>query len=253
MDIIIVDDEPLARQRIAKMVADLGYNVVAEASNSQEAFALIHQYDPDLILLDIEMPGENGLVLAEKISLLDIPPAIIFTTAYDQYALDAFDTVAAAYLLKPVEKIKLEKALESAKTQTKLQLTALNETSEKLSPNNLKSSNKKHRDNIASKGHRGIELIAIESIRYFMADQKYVMVNSTQGQVLIDETLKDLEEEFEPIFIRIHRNSLVSVNHILGLDRDAQGHYHVRLQDIEEKPMVSRRYTSKVKSLLKKL
>jgi len=86
-----------------------------------------------------------------------------------------------------------------------------------------------------------------------MADQKYVMINSTQGQVLIDETLKDLEYEFEDTFIRIHRNSLVSINHILGLDRDNQGHYHVRLQDTDEKPMVSRRYTSKIKSLLKKL
>jgi len=252
MDIIIVDDEPLARRRLSKMVGELGHDVIAEASNSQEAFAMVDQYDPTLILLDIEMPGENGLVLAKKISLLDTPPAIIFTTAYDQYALDAFDTIAAGYLLKPVEKSKLAKALETAKTQTKLQLASVAQVSPEDSLNDS-TPTKKSRDNIASKGHRGIELIAIENIRYFMADQKYVMVSSTQGQVLIDETLKDLEEEFEGAFVRIHRNSLVSVNHILGLDRDGQGHYHVRLQDVEEKPMVSRRYTSKIKSLLKKL
>lgn len=242
MDILIVDDEPLARLRLQKMVTDLGYDVVAEASNSEQTFSAIAAYDPSLLLLDIEMPGENGLAIAEKISLLETPPAIIFTTAYDQYALEAFDTVAAGYLLKPIEKSKLEQALEKAKTLTKFQLVSSDRP-----PKN------KGREHIASKGHRGIELIDIKNIRYFMADQKYVMIISTQGDVLIDETLKDLEEEFVENFVRVHRNSLVSIKHILGLDRDQQGHYHVRLQDTDEKPMVSRRYTSKVKSLLKNL
>ncbi|MFT6388852.1 MAG: two-component system response regulator AlgR [Cellvibrionaceae bacterium] len=242
MDVLIVDDEPLARLRLKKMVIELGYDVVAEASNSETAFAAVSTYDPALLLLDIEMPGENGLAIAEKISLLETPPAIIFTTAYDQYALEAFDTVAASYLLKPVEKLKLEKALEKAKTLNKFQLASADLT--------LKN---KGREHIASKGHRGIELIDIKNIRHFMADQKYVMIFSAQGKVLIDETLKDLEEEFSKDFVRVHRNSLVSIKHILGLDRDQQGHYHVRLQDTDEKPMVSRRYASKVKSLLKKL
>lgn len=242
MDIVIVDDEPLARQRLRKMALELGYDVVAEAAHGEAALAAIDTYDPALVLLDIEMPGDNGLAVAKKIGQLDTPPTIIFTTAYDQYALEAFDTLAAGYLLKPVEKTKLEQVLAKAKTLTKFQLDKANE--EAIT---------KRREHIASKGHRGVELIAIEDIRYFMADQKYVMVISTAGQVLIDETLKDLEQEFADSFIRVHRNSLVSLKHIRGLDRDQQGHYHVRLEGTEEKPMVSRRYTSKIKALLKTL
>lgn len=240
MDIVIVDDEPLARQRLVKMLNEIGYDVVAQAANSHEALAAIEEHDPALLLLDIEMPGDNGLVLAKKISEMDTPPAIIFTTAYDQYALEAFETLAAGYLLKPVERDKLEKTLEKAKTLTKYQL-------------NTTPKKQNRREHIASKGHRGIELIAIDDIRYFMADQKYVTVITKQGKVLIDETLKELEDEFSDSFVRVHRNSLVSVNHIVGLQRDQQGHYHVCLADVEDKPMVSRRYTSKIKSLLNKL
>ncbi len=243
MDIIIVDDEPLARQRLSKMVRELGYDVVAEVANSEEALHAIDVYDPALLLLDIEMPGENGLELAKKIMAQDTPPGIIFTTAYDQYALEAFETLATGYLLKPVEKEKLQKTLEKAKTLTKYQLGTSKQNSE--------ASNR--REHIASKGHRGIELIPLNEIRFFIADQKYVMVVSTQGKVLIDETLKELEEEFSDVFIRVHRNSLVSINHIVGLHRDNQGHYHVCLADIEDQPIISRRYTSKVKSLLNNL
>jgi two-component system response regulator AlgR len=242
MDIVIVDDEPLARQRLHRLTSELGYNTLAEAGNSDDALAAILRFDPDIVLLDIEMPGENGLQLAEKIAALDAPPAIIFTTAYDQYALDAFDTLAAGYLLKPIQKNQLEKALEKTKILNKSQLEALNQ-----------QSHPKQREHIASKGHRGIELIPIDHIRFFTADQKYVMVHSTKAQVLIDETLKELEQEFSQQFVRIHRNALVSIKHIQGLDRDQQGHYHVRLANMDDKPMVSRRYASKIKSLLKEL
>ncbi|MGH1485512.1 MAG: LytR/AlgR family response regulator transcription factor [Cellvibrionaceae bacterium] len=247
MDIVIVDDEPLARQRLLKLITELAndtmdYTVVAEASNTPEALEAIKQHDPAVVLLDIEMPGENGLKAAEKIAELDCPPAIIFTTAYDQYALDAFDTLAAGYLLKPIQQEKLSKALEKATAINKLQL----ETLEALKT-------KQQRDHISAKSHRGVELIPIDDVRYFMADQKYVMVISTQGQVLIDETLKELESEFAQQFIRIHRNALVSIKYISGLDRDQHGHYHVRLADIEETPMVSRRYSTKIKALLKSL
>ncbi len=242
MDIVIVDDEPLARKRLYNMVTQCGYIVVAEAANGIEALDAISAHDPEIVLLDIEMPGETGLEVAKKIAALEAPPAIIFTTAYDQYALEAFDTSASSYLLKPVQQAQLEAALNKAKNVTKLQLEFLKEE---------QTSNQ--RQHITSKGHRGIELIALEDIRYFMADQKYVMVISVNGQVLIDETLKELEEEFSRQFIRIHRNSLVSIKHILGLDRDRQGHYSLRIADIDEKPIVSRRYASKIKSLLKVL
>jgi two-component system response regulator AlgR len=242
MDIVIVDDEPLARKRLCNMVTQCGYVVAAEAANGIEAIDAISAHDPEIVLLDIEMPGETGLDVAKKIAQLDAPPAIIFTTAYDQYALEAFDTAASSYLLKPVQQAQLEAALKKAKNITKLQLEFLK--------TEQTSSQRQH---ITSKGHRGIELIALEDIRYFMADQKYVMVISVNEKVLIDETLKELEEEFSRQFIRVHRNSLVSIKHILGLDRDRQGHYSLRIADIDEKPVVSRRYASKIKSLLKVL
>lgn len=240
MDIVIVDDEPLARSRLYRMVTELGHEVVAEASNTEDAELAIYAHDPSLVLLDIEMPVESGLEFAKRIAALEAPPAIIFTTAYDQYALDAFDTYAAGYLLKPVQSKQLQKALEKASSLNKLQM--------EVAQQEPKSN---HRDSISAKSHRGVELIPLDDIRCFMADQKYVMVISLQGEVLIDETLKDLEHEFSSRFIRIHRNALVSVKHIKGLDRDQQGHYHVRLEGIEEAPMVSRRYNSKIKSLLK--
>jgi two-component system response regulator AlgR len=247
MDILIVDDEPLARQRLRKLINELSSDtvectIVAEAGNTTEALKAIEQYDPSVVLLDIEMPGENGLKAAAKIAELDYPPAIIFTTAYDQYALDAFDTLATGYLLKPIQQEKLRQALEKASALNKLQLESL-QTETKS----------QQRDHISAKSHRGVELIPMEDIRYFMADQKYVMVMSTQGQVLIDETLKELEQEFTQTFVRIHRNALVSIKHINGLDRDSQGHYYVRLDEIEETPMVSRRYSGKIKALLKSL
>jgi two-component system response regulator AlgR len=240
MDIVIVDDEPLARKRLNSMVIQCGYVVVAEAANGIEAMDAISVHDPAIVLLDIEMPGETGLDVAKRIAQLEAPPAIIFTTAYDQYALEAFDTPAGSYLLKPVQQAQLEAALKKAKNLTKLQLELLREE---------QTSNQ--RRHITSKGHRGIELIALDDIRYFMADQKYVMVIGVNGKVLIDETLKELETEFSRRFIRVHRNSVVSIKHILGLDRDRQGHYSMRIADIEETPIVSRRYAGKIKSLLK--
>jgi two-component system response regulator AlgR len=242
MDVIIVDDEPLARKRLISMVTKCDYTVVAQAANGIEAIDAISVYDPEIVLLDIEMPGETGLTVAKKIARLEAPPAVIFTTAYDQYALDAFDTSASSYLLKPVQQAQLEIALKKAKNFTKLQLELLRE--------DHTSSQRQH---ITSRGHRGIELIALDDVRYFMADQKYVMVISVDGKVLIDETLKELEAEFSRQFIRIHRNSVVSIKHILGLDRDNQGHYRLRIAGIEETPIVSRRYTGKIKSLLKVL
>ena len=252
MDIVIVDDEPLARQRLQTLIAKVEmaaspWRVVAEAGHGEQALQAIAEHDPSVVLLDIEMPGDNGLAVAQRIAELDAPPAIIFTTAYDHYALDAFETLAAGYLLKPIEQAKLSAALKKAMAVNKLQRQSLQD----LQTNT--ASPAKQRDHIAAKSHRGVELIPVDDIRYFMADQKYVMVVSTQGQILIDETLKELEGEFATRFVRIHRNALISIKHIQGLERDAQGHYRVRLADIEAMPMVSRRYSGKVKDFLKRL
>ncbi len=255
MDILIVDDESLARDRLERLVIALGHEVVAQASDGDEALAAIHTYDPTLVLLDIEMPGKTGLQVAESIALLESPPAIIFTTAYDQYALDAFNTLAAGYLLKPVEKNQLAQTLEKAQSINKAQRKVLDsQIVESLQKSKQETQPLiEKRQHISSQSHRGMELIAVDSIRCFLADHKYVMVVGTQGETLIDGTLKELELEFSDTFVRIHRNALVSIKHIIGLDRDADGHFSVRLTDVDHVPMVSRRYASKLKTLMKSL
>ena len=245
MDILVVDDEPLARQRLCRIIHELGHEVIAEAQNADEALTAVSTYDPTIVLLDIEMPGISGLEIGRKISTFDNPPAIIFCTAYDHYALDAFDTVAMGYLLKPIRRDRLNVALEKAQTLTKAQLAAISVSND--------DSTKADRKHIAAKSHRGMELIALDDVRCFMADHKYVTVFHTDGNVLIDETLKELESELNSNFIRVHRNALIAINHIQGIERDTDGHYCVRLADIEEKPMVSRRYVAKLREVVKSL
>lgn len=245
MDVLIVDDEPLARQRLARMLDKLdGYDLVAEAENGEAALAAICKFDPDIVLLDVRMPGEDGLSVARRIGALDDPPAVIFCTAFDQYALDAFGTEAVGYLLKPVKAEPLLEALTKAQRLNKVQRAAV---SQQLTPvGNLRS-------HISAKTRRGVELIPLDEVRYFIADHKYVTVYHTQGEHLLDETLKELEEEFSQRFLRIHRNALVSVKHIEAIERNAQGQYQVRLTNTETRPIVSRRHVGGLKALLKHL
>ena len=242
MEILIVDDEPLARERLVRMIEKLeGHHVIAEADNTEAALAAVNEYDPDIILLDVRMPGKDGLALAYEVSALDCPPAIIFCTAFDQYALDAFGTTAIGYLLKPIKSEQLQDALNKAQKLNKVQRAA---TQIKPVDNNT-------RNHISAKTRRGIELIALEDIRYFVADHKYVTVYHCNGEHLLDETLKELEEEFGSRFIRIHRNALVAAKHIEAIERAPQGQFQVRLAGTKQRPIISRRHVSDVKELLK--
>jgi len=244
MDVLIVDDEVLARQRLVRMVEKIdGFSVVGEAENAEQALAAVIAQDPDVVLLDIRMPGKDGLDLAQEISTLDDPPAIIFCTAFDQYALDAFSTNAVGYLLKPVKAEQLLQVLDKASRINKIQRQA---AEQKLAP--PKNDGRHH---ISAKTRRGVELISLEDIRYFVADHKYVTVYHLQGEHLLDETLKELEEEFCGRFLRIHRNALVSINHIEAIERTSQGQYQVRLTGCEHKPLVSRRHVGGVKEFMK--
>lgn len=245
MDVLIVDDEPLARQRLARMLDKLdGYDLVAEAENGEAALAAICKFDPDIVLLDVRMPGEDGLSVARRIGALDDPPAVIFCTAFDQYALDAFGTEAVGYLLKPVKSEQLLEALTKAQRLNKLQRAAFSRNPTPVG--NLRS-------HISAKTRRGVELIPLDDVRYFIADHKYVTVYHVNGEHLLDETLKELEEEFSQRFLRIHRNALVSVKHIEAIERTAQGQYQVRLSNTEMRPIVSRRHVGGLKALLKHL
>jgi two-component system, LytTR family, response regulator AlgR len=245
MDILIVDDELLARQRLIRMVEKIDVvERVMDAENAQQAMAMITEEDPDLVLLDIRMPGKDGLALAHEISNMDDPPAIVFCTAYDSHAIDAFGTAAVGYLLKPVKAEQLVQVLEKAQKLNKIQRAAVKEKADNKSS---------HRQHISAKTHRGMELIPLKDIRYFIADQKYVTVYHVHGEHLLDETLKELQDEFTERFIRIHRNALVSKQHIEALERDAQGQFHLRLANIDKRPLVSRRHVSDIKDLLKNI
>lgn len=248
LDIVIVDDESLARDRLKRLVEQLGYEVAGEAANGEQALSLIHDQDPAIVLLDIEMPGQTGLQVADAISLLEHPPAVIFTTAYDQYALDAFSAFAAGYLLKPVNREELGQAITKALTLTKAQLTSLPDTT--LNNASDKTALEPLPKHITVHSHRGVDLLVVDTIRYFMADSKYVTAVGTQGETLIDGTLKEYETKFSQYFARIHRNAIVAIDCIEGLQRTPEGGYTVRLRDIESQPIISRRYVSKIKALL---
>lgn len=243
MEILIVDDEQLARQRLVRMIEKLDtHNVIAEADNADAALVAIQQFDPDVILLDVRMPGKDGLTLAHEISALECPPAIIFCTAFDQYALDAFGTSAVGYLLKPIKSEQLVDALSKAQKLNKVQRAS-------VQPTAINTANS--RSHISAKTRRGIELIPLENVRYFVADHKYVTVYHCNGEHLLDETLKELEEEFGSRYVRIHRNALISVKHIEAIERAGDGQYQVRLTDISQRPLISRRHVSELKELLK--
>lgn len=245
MHVLVVDDEVLARQRLCRMVKGLrGYDVAGEAGNGTQALEAIYKLDPDVVLLDVRMPGEDGLQTARKIAELSDPPAVIFCTAYDEYALEAFDTLAVGYLLKPVEHEHLEAALEKAQSLNKAQLAVLarqlNEPHDRLPT---------QRTHITAKTRRGVELVPVDSVHCFIADHKYVTVLHAEGEILIDDTLKDLEDEFRHRFVRVHRNSLVAVARIEALERHA-GQYQLRLSGTDFRPVVSRRHVAAIKDML---
>lgn len=207
MRILICDDEPLAVERLSRLVTQLGHQVVATATHGQDALDLVEQYEPDVVLLDIQMPEMDGLFCAEQISHFDPMPAIVFCTAYDDHALEAFKSQAKGYLLKPISQQDLQQVLDHLTKLTQAQLSTIKQ---KEDMDDVKI----QRHQITAKTYRGVELIPIENIYYFLADQKYVTVRHKNGSVLIDETLKELEQEFSERFIRIHRNALVSVDYL---------------------------------------
>jgi two-component system response regulator AlgR len=248
MKVLVCDDEQLARERLSRLVADLeGYEVVGEAANGAEAVQRLSETEADIVLMDIRMPQMDGLEAARLMSQNKAPPAIIFCTAYDDHALQAFNVNAVGYVLKPVRREALADALSKARSLNRVQISTLTQsTAANDTPH-------KQRTHISAKTHRGIELVPVDDIRYFLADQKYVTVRSGRGEVLIDETLKDLEDEFGERFVRIHRNSLVARRFIDGLEQVSAGHYQVRLKDTDERMTVSRRHVSGLRRLLQHL
>lgn len=237
MNLLIVDDEAPARDRLRRLLEEIGdCEHIAEAGNGEEALAYCSDKQPDVVLLDVRMPGLSGIEIARHIDTLQDPPAVIFTTAYDQYAVEAFETEAVGYLLKPVRKEKLAHALRHAA---------------RISPSRLvkvaQSARIEHRrEQICARLGDQLRLIPVNEIYYFLADQKYVTVRHKNGQSLIDESLKALAEEFSNDFVRIHRNALVAERQISAVERTEEGKYVVRVRECSDVLEVSRRHAAEL-------
>ncbi len=249
MKILIVDDEPLARERLLRLLQGLRPGSDCwQAANGEQALGLVQQYNPDLLLLDIRMPGMSGIELAGRLEQLAQPPAVIFCTAYDEYALEALRHQAVAYLLKPVREAELARALTAAGRVNRVQLAAL--TTLTGEPVGGAGERGGQRTRLVSNTHRGIETMAVADVRCLLAQEKYVTACSPWAELLIPDTLKELEREFGERFLRVHRNALVARAHIVRLQRDEDGSWYVVLDGIEKRPLVSRRHLGEVKQRL---
>ena len=235
MRALIVDDEPPARERLRRLLDEMDeVAVVGEAANGSEALRMCAELDPDVVLLDIRMPGMDGIEAARHLSVLDEPPAVIFITAHDEHALEAFETQAVGYLQKPVRREKLARAIRHAARLAAPQLLRLAEQAQLG----------RRRAQICARLGEQLRLIPVEDIYYFAADQKYVTVRHRAGSDLIDESLRALASEFAPDFLRIHRNSLVAVRHLRAVERTADGQYVVRLKGCDVALAMSRRHAT---------
>lgn len=236
MKVLVVDDEPLARERLMRLLeAQDAVTQCLSAANGQEALQRLDTSPVDLVLLDIRMPGLSGLEVAERLTQQTRPPAIVFCTAYDDYALDAFRVQAISYLLKPVKREDLNQVLNRAGQLNRAQLAAL--AGEQDGPV------------LTLQTGRGKERIPLSDLYYFRADQKYVTALCRQGERLSDLSLKQLEERFPHHLVRVHRNTLVPRQRLEKLSRDSDGGFWLWLRGVEERLPVSRRFARDLKPL----
>lgn len=240
MKILIVDDEAPARAHLRSLLEEIGssYEVIGEAASGEEVLAACKSKPVDLVLLDIRMPGMDGLTAAARLADTERPPAVIFTTAFDEHALDAFEKNAIDYLLKPVRRQRLEKALAKAETLTRPQFQVLQE---------LQS----EEPMISASFRGGLQRIPLAEIYYFRAEQKYVVARYPEGEALLEESLRSLEERFGDRFLRIHRNALAAKSQLAGLQKELDGRTLVSLKGLDERLEVSRRHLAGVRRFLK--
>jgi two-component system, LytTR family, response regulator len=233
---VIIDDENLARQIVKKYLED--YNnieVAADCSNGLEGIKKINELHPDLIFLDIQMPKINGF---EMLELLEEPPVIIFTTAYDQYAIKAFEVNAADYLLKPFSKERFDEAVEKAKVFLE------NKSKQSEQIKNLINHNeerKEYIERIIVKNGSNINIIPVENIIYIEAQDDYVMIYAEGGKYFKQKTMKYLEQHLDPDnFIRIHRSYIAAINEIDKIEQLGKESYLVKLKNITKPLPVSK-------------
>jgi len=244
MKALIVDDEPLARERLAALLADVGgIEIAGEAANGFEALETAARVKPDLVLLDIRMPVMDGLETARHLNALETPPAVIFCTAYQDHALAAFEANAVDYLVKPIRLDRLRAAIARAH---RFSGTALAKAQDA-------GGGPRRRSHLCARVRGNLQLVPIGDILYLLAEDKYVVVHHTKGEVLIEEALKALETEFDDHFVRIHRNCLVARDRIAGLSRSADGRIFAQIEGASAPLEVSRRNLPGLRKLVRHL
>lgn len=234
MRILVVDDEAPARARLTSLIAELGppWQVAGEAANGDDAVAACVAGNVDLVLMDIRMPGTGGLEAARRLGALSRPPVVIFTTAYDQHALAAFEADALDYLLKPIRKERLLRALQKARG---------------MAPRGAQPVEK---DVITASHRGGVQRIPLSQVIYLQADSKYVRVRHEGGEALVEDSLVSLEERFPDRFLRVHRAVLVAPGRLAGLEKREDGMV-LSLVGVDERLPVSRRHLAEVRQRLK--
>jgi len=236
-NILIIDDEKPARDRLRRLVNAIpDFDVAGEAVNGNEALEKIRELGPDVLLLDISMPGMDGMSLARVLQEGGASPAVIFCTAYQDQALRAFEVEAVDYDVKPVRAERLEKALEKA-------CRYLGSEDE--------SEDEAHflRSTVGGK----VVLTPVKRVICLVAEDKYTTVVHENGTTVVDESLTELENCYPSYFFRVHRNALVSRKHLRGLERTTEGHPQVLMSGTERKPEVSRRNVSALRKLLSEI
>ncbi len=249
--ILLVDDEQPARDRLRVLLGDLAVQrpteVVGEAANGLEALAAIRKQSVDVVLADIRMPGMDGIELASHLGRLEKPPAVIFTTAYDNYAVQAFDLNAIDYLLKPVRAQRLLAALQKV-PGSPLERDVLAGIGQ-----GVRGCGRTH----LSCHERGrLLLVPVGEVLYFRADLKYVTARTVEREYLLDESLTQLESEFGALFLRLHRAVLVAPAALAGFEKaagdDAEAYGWALLRGVPEKLPVSRRQWAAAKAAVQK-
>jgi two-component system response regulator AlgR len=237
-NILIIDDEQPARDRLRRLVEAMPqYTVAGEAANGSEALERIRELSPDVLLLDISMPGMDGMALARVLQEGGASPAIVFCTAYQDQALRAFEVEAVDYVVKPVRAERLEKALDKAR-----RFLGRDADQEREREHFLR----------ATVGGK-VVLTPINRVICLLAEDKYTTVIHEKGSTVIDDSLTELEERFPNLFFRVHRNALVSRKHLRGLERTSDGNTLALLSGTDRKPEVSRRNASALRKLLSDL
>jgi two-component system response regulator AlgR len=243
MKALIVDDEPLARERLAALIEEIdGVEIAGEAGTGRDALEAIGRLAPDVVLLDIRMPVMDGIEVARHLAALADAPAVIFCTAYGDHAVDAFDANALDYLLKPVRAERLAAALAKAKRWTGEGASVT-----------VRALDAQSRTHLCARVRGSLVLVPIADVDYLLAEDKYVVVHHARGEVLIEEPLKALEDEFESRFVRIHRNCLVARAKLTGLTRTPDGRLFANLEGVGATLEVSRRNLPALRKLIRNL